>query len=129
MGTHVFVQSAGIDVPDDLDDDDRIADPFAVQVMDEIGIDLRTHRRRHFGQIEDANFDMIIALSDSAFGIARTLAGEQIADIEQWSVPEPKKGEGQRDITLDNYRMIRDDIIRHMENRFNLCIAGSPVKP
>ena len=72
---------------------------------------------------------LIIALSRGAFDVARGLANEQMAEIEEWSVPEPKRGEGRREITLENYRMIRDDIIRHMENRFNLCIARQAVKP
>ncbi|MGZ9034463.1 MAG: arsenate reductase/protein-tyrosine-phosphatase family protein, partial [Rhodospirillales bacterium] len=57
-GRRVYVESIGIR-PGKLD-------PFAVQVMDEIGIDISGHEPRTFDDLEDESFDLIISLSPEA---------------------------------------------------------------
>ena len=51
-GRRIYVQSAGVRSGE--------LDPFAVLVMDEMGIDLKYHRPRSFGELEDDYFDLVI---------------------------------------------------------------------
>ncbi len=57
-GRHVYVDSAGVRAGE--------PDPFAVAVMDEIGIELGRHRPKSFDQLEDGYFDLVISLSPEA---------------------------------------------------------------
>ena len=41
-------------------------DSFAVEVLDEIGIDLSRHRSKRFDDLEDEFYDLIITLSPEA---------------------------------------------------------------
>ena len=45
-GKRIFVQSAGVRAGEEVD-------PFAVMVMDELGIDMERHRPRDFDELED----------------------------------------------------------------------------
>jgi protein-tyrosine-phosphatase len=52
MGHRIYVDSAGAREGE--------IDPFAVAVMDEIGIDISRHKSKTFDQLEDDSFDLII---------------------------------------------------------------------
>ena len=54
----IFVDSVGVRAGE--------LDPFAVTVMDEIGIDISRHRSKSFDNLEDTSFDLIISLSPEA---------------------------------------------------------------
>ena len=41
-------------------------DPMAVEVMDEIGIEIANHKPKRFDDLEDASFDLIVTLSPEA---------------------------------------------------------------
>ncbi|MFL2542089.1 MAG: low molecular weight phosphatase family protein, partial [Candidatus Latescibacterota bacterium] len=55
-------------------------DSFAVEVLDEIGIDLSGHRSKRFDDLEDEFYDLIITLSPEAqhwaVELTRTMAVE-----------------------------------------------------
>src|SRR3546814_12657133 len=50
----VFVDSVGVR--------QEAVDPLAVEVMDEIGIDISKHRSKTFDDLEDSSFDLIVSL-------------------------------------------------------------------
>src|SRR3546814_8652838 len=54
----VFVDSVGVR--------QEAVDPLAVEVMDEIGIDISKHRSKTFDDLEDSSFDLIVSLSPEA---------------------------------------------------------------
>ena len=61
LGASLYVGSAGVRKGE--------LDPFAVAVMDEIGIDIAAHRPITFEELEDLeglNFDLIVTLSPEA---------------------------------------------------------------
>ena len=65
-------------------------DPFAVAVMDELGLDISDHKPMTFEELEDwegLNFDLIITLSPEAHHKALELTRTLAADVEYWPTP------------------------------------------
>lgn len=96
-------------------------DPFAVAVMDEIGIDLSKHRPRTFEELEDLdglNFDLIVTLSPEAHHRALELTRTIAADVEYWPTVDPTAAEGSREQRLDGYRAVRDQLMTRIKQRF-----------
>jgi protein-tyrosine-phosphatase len=97
------------------------ADPFAVAVMDEIGIDLTKHRPRTFEELEDLdglNFDLIVTLSPEAHHRALELTRTLAVDVEYWPTADPTTVEGSREQRLDSYRQLRDQLLARIKQRF-----------
>ena len=63
-GRRIYVDSVGVREAD--------LDPFAVAVMDEIGIDIRSTSAKTFDELEDTSFDLVISLSPEAQHSARS---------------------------------------------------------
>jgi protein-tyrosine-phosphatase len=110
-GRRIFVQSAGVRAG-------ATVDPFAVAVMDELGIDLERHRPRDFSQLDDDYFDLVISLSPEAQHQAVELTRHNACDLEFWHMPDPSLAEGTREQRLDAYRELRDLLLRRMRQRF-----------
>jgi protein-tyrosine-phosphatase len=97
------------------------ADPFAVAVMEEIGIDLSKHRPRTFEELEDLdgfNFDLIVTLSPEAHHRALELTRALAVDVEYWPTNDPTIAEGSREQRLDSYRELRDQLMARIKRRF-----------
>ncbi|MBC8451864.1 MAG: low molecular weight phosphatase family protein, partial [Rhodospirillaceae bacterium] len=58
QGHRIYVDSVGVRSGE--------IDPFAIEVLDEIGIDLSRHRSKSFDDLEDEYYDLIITLSPEA---------------------------------------------------------------
>jgi protein-tyrosine-phosphatase len=96
-------------------------DPFAIQVMAEIGHDIKKHKPMTFEELEDwegLNFDLIITLSPEAHHKALELTRTLAADVEYWPTPDPVAVEGSRDQRLDAYRGVRDGLLARIVARF-----------
>jgi protein-tyrosine-phosphatase len=93
-------------------------DPFAVAVMDEIGIDISRHRCKTFDNLEDTSFDQIISLSPEAHHRALELTRTMACDVELWNTFDPSIVEGSREVRLDAYREVRDRLMRRIRERF-----------
>jgi protein-tyrosine-phosphatase len=99
-------------------------DPFAVAVMDEIGLDIAKHHPMTFEELEDwegFNFDLIVTLTPEAHHRALELTRMIAADVEYWPTADPTVQGGSRAQRLDAYRAVRDNLIRRIKGRF-----GSP---
>jgi protein-tyrosine-phosphatase len=84
LGSALYVGSAGVRKTD--------LDPFAVAVMDEIGIDIHAHRPTTFEELEELeglNFDLIVTLSPEAHHRALELTRTLASDVEYWPTPDP----------------------------------------
>ena len=94
--------------------------PFAIAVMREQGIDLMNHESRSYEELGENGFDLIVALSRPAWDKARTVANG--AAVEYWDLPDPPSlsGNENRDQIVEAYRRLRDDITRHIRNRFGI---------
>lgn len=104
------------------------ADPFAIAVMDEIGVDLTNHRPRTFEELEDLdglNFDLIVTLSPEAHHRALELTRTLAAEVEYWPTGDPTAAEGSREQRLDGYRQVRDQLLARIKQRFGWRPIGN----
>jgi protein-tyrosine-phosphatase len=111
----VFVDSVGVRAGE--------LDPFAVAVMDEIGIDISRHRCKTFDTLEDTSFDLIVSLSPEAHHRALELTRTMACDVELWNTFDPSIVEGSRETRLDAYREVRDGLMRRIRERFPVHAA------
>jgi protein-tyrosine-phosphatase len=96
-------------------------DPFAIAVMDEIGLDIGRHKPRTFEELEDLeglNFDVIITLTPEAHHRALELTRVLAVDVEYWPTPDPTDTQGNREQRLDAYRAVRDQLFARVKARF-----------
>jgi protein-tyrosine-phosphatase len=109
-GQRVFVDSVGLR-PEPID-------PFVVAVLDEIGIDLAGHHPKSFDDLEDDYFDLVISLSPEAHHRAVELTRASSCEIAFWPVQDPTLVEGHREVRLDAYRALRDDLSARLRAHF-----------
>ncbi|HEY7688292.1 MAG TPA: arsenate reductase ArsC [Dongiaceae bacterium] len=109
-GKQIFVDSVGIRAGE--------LDGFAVSVMDEIGVDISRHRPKAFDYLEDTSFDLIISMSPEAHHRALEMTRTMACDVEFWNTFDPSLIEGSRDVRLDAYREVRDQLMRRIRQRF-----------
>ena len=115
-GRAAYVQSAGVR-------SDMEVDGFAIAVCAEMGIELARHRARSFEEMMDwgddlSAFDLVVALSPASQRHALEMARNFHLEVEYWPIMDPAGlGEG-REARLDAYRQTRDQIRRHMVDRF-----------
>lgn len=112
LGHRIFVDSVGVR-PGDLD-------PFAVQVMDEIGVDIARHLPKSFEDLEDDSFDEIISLSPEAQHRAVDMTRVMACDVHFWHTFDPTIVEGSRESRLDAYRQVRDQLMRRIKEHFDI---------
>lgn len=115
-GRHIYVDSVGLRVGE--------IDPMAVEVLDEIGIDVSRHRPKTFDQLEDGYYDLIVTLSPEAQHRAVELTRTMACDVEFWNTFDPTIVEGTREQRLDAYRQVRDTLMRRIRERFP--VEGGP---
>lgn len=115
-GRHIYVDSVGVR--------DAEIDPFAVAVMDEVGIDMSKHRAKTFDELEDTSFDLVVSLSPEAQHSAVELTRTMACEVEFWPVLDPTAVEGSREEMLEAYRMVRDHLRRRILERFPAELGG-----
>jgi len=101
-GKQVFVDSAGVHM--------GVLDPFMVEVMAEIGVDMSRHKPKTIDNLQDASFDMVIALSPHAQHKAVDLTRYMHCESRFWNVFDPSLVEGSREVKLAAYRQVRDQL-------------------
>lgn len=114
-GTRIYVDSAGVRIGE--------LDGFAVEVMDEIGIDLTRHHPKTFDMLEDSSFDLVITLSPEAQHSAVEMTRVMACEVEFWNTFDPSIIEGSREVRLDAYRQVRDQLITRIKERFPVMTA------
>ena len=120
IGPSTYVASAGVRKRD--------LDPFAVAVLEEIGVDIGRHRPMTFEELEDwegLNFDLIVTLSPEAHHKALELTRTIAADVEYWPTPDPTAIEGTREQRLAAYREVREQLTERIKNRFGWRSGGN----
>ena len=109
-GHRVYVDSAGVRAGE--------LDHFAVEVLDEIGIDLSRHVPKSFDELEDTSYDLIVTLSPDAQHHALEMTRTMAAEVEFWHTLDPSLIDGSRDRRLSVYREIRDQLLTRLKDRF-----------
>jgi protein-tyrosine-phosphatase len=112
LGHRIYVDSAGVRA--------REIDPFVIEVMDELGIDLSKHRGKNFENLEDTSYDLIVSLSPEAQHQAVELTRTMACEVEFWNTLDPTIFEGNRETRLQAYREVRDTLNKRIEARFTL---------
>jgi len=113
FGKSVTVGSAGVQKGE--------LDPFAVAVMEEIGVDIARHKPVTFeelDELEGLNFDLIVSLSPPAHHKALELTGTMGVEVEYWPTVDPTGIEGNREQRLEAYRDVRDQLMARIRERF-----------
>ena len=111
-GRQIYVDSVGVRAGE--------VDGFAVEVLDEIGLDLPRHRSKSFDGLEDEFYDLIITLSPEAQHRAVELTRTMAVVIEFWNTFDPSIVEGNRDTRIAAYRQVRDQLLERIRARFPL---------
>lgn len=114
-GSKVFVSSVGVRAGD--------IDPFAVAVMDEIGIDVSRHRAQSFDELEDTSFDVVVSLSPEAHHRALEFTRTMAIEAEYWPTHDPSVVAGSREQLLAAYRAVRDGLRNRIITRFGTLAA------
>ncbi len=101
-------------------------DPYAIAVMDEIGIDTSEHEPRTFAALDDEIYDLIITLSPEAHHNAIELTRIMPAVVEYWptndaTVPSVRESRAEK---AARYRAVRDELFARIRVRFGL--EGGP---
>jgi protein-tyrosine-phosphatase len=120
FGKSVYVGSAGVQKGE--------LDPFAVTVMEEVGIDIARHRPITFEELEDLeglNFDLIVTLSPPAHHKAMQLTRAVASEVEYWPTVDPTAAEGNREQRLAAYREVRDQLLARIRERFGGGARGN----
>jgi len=120
FGRAVYVGSVGVRKGE--------LDPFAVAVMEEIGIDISRHKPITFEELEEwegLNFDLIVTLSPEAHHRALELTRASAADVEYWPTEDPSAIEGNRTQRLEAYRQVREQLLARIRERFARPTAGN----
>jgi protein-tyrosine-phosphatase len=112
LGHRIYVDSAGVRAGD--------VDPFAVEVIEELGIDLSRHKSKSFDDLEDTSYDLIISLSPEAQHKAVEMTRTMACEVEFWMTMDPSIIEGNREVRLDAYRAVRDQLKKRIEERFQM---------
>jgi protein-tyrosine-phosphatase len=117
-GRQIYVESAGVRAGD--------ADPFAVAVMEEIGIDLSRHVPQTIADLHDSSFDLVVSLSPEAHHQALEMTRTQAINAEYWPTLDPTAAMGSREQILNAYRDVRETLFRRIKSRFPL--QGAPAQ-
>jgi protein-tyrosine-phosphatase len=112
LGHRIYVDSVGVRA--------REIDPFVIEVMDELGIDLSRHRGKNFENLEDTSYDLIVSLSPEAQHQAVELTRTMACEVEFWNTLDPTIFEGNRETRLQAYREVRDTLNKRIVARFTL---------
>lgn len=120
FGKSIYVASAGVKKGE--------LDPFVVEVMNEIGIDVARHKPMTFeelDELEGLNFDLIVTLSPPAHHKALDLTRTIASEVEYWPTVDPTAAEGSREQRLNAYREVRDELLAHIRARFGQQGGGN----
>ena len=106
----LYIESAGVKAGS--------LDPLAMEAMEEIGLEIGKHKPRRFEDLEDGSFDLVITLSPEAHHKAMELTRTAATKVEYWPTIDPTAIEGSREQRLLAYRMVRDQLMQRLKQRF-----------
>lgn len=82
--------------------------PQAIEVMDEIGIDISAHRSKSLDEFLETPFDYVITVCDNANENCPIFPGA--ARRIHWSFDDPADASGSDEQKLEVFRRVRDEI-------------------
>lgn len=122
-GSRIVVTSAGVRAGD--------PDPFAIAVMDEIGIDMSDHEPRVLGAVRHELFDRIVTLSPEAHHHALEFTRIMAAEVRYWPTEDATAYaflvRETREQRLGHYRHVREQLFRRIKAEFMPEGTGGPT--
>ncbi|MSP21091.1 MAG: low molecular weight phosphatase family protein [Alphaproteobacteria bacterium] len=100
------------------------ADPFAVAVMAEAGIDIAHHKPKAFRDLHDTSFDWIVSLSPAAQHAAVELTRTMACEIVFWPTFDATAARGNRETILSAFREVRDALSGRLDEAFGRLRPG-----
>jgi arsenate reductase len=97
--------------------------PKAIQVMQEIGIDISLHRSKHLKEFKEQSFDYVITLCDEAQEACPVFPGA--AQQHHFGFMDPVMLSGPEDQVLAVFRKVRDDIRKKVIPWLKNRLSGS----
>ena len=88
--------------------------PEAIQVLNEIGIDISGHRSKGLESIDPGSVDAVITLC--AEEVCPVFLGK--AHRVHWGLPDPAGITGTEETSLDAFRSVRDELLRRLKVLF-----------
>lgn len=107
----IYTRSAGIEP--------GAADPFAVSVMAEMGLDISRRAPRSLEELGDTGFDLVVTLAPEAHHHVLDMARIHAFDVEYWPTADPSGATGSRSQIMESYRACRDALDRHIRTRLS----------
>jgi arsenate reductase len=81
--------------------------PYAIEVMKELGIDLSKHYSKMLGEFKDKNFDIVVTVCDNAHESCPFFPGKKVIHK---NFDDPASFKGNLQEILIEFRRIRDEI-------------------
>jgi len=105
---HEFFSAGLVEGPEDY---------FAIEVMNEIGVDISKHKSKTLDAYKGKKFDLVVFMAEEA----RQKAAEYVELLGgvktlYWPIPSPADTHGSRIMKLFGYREIRDKIRKHLRD-------------
>lgn len=116
-GRRFYVASCGVH-PQPLD-------PFAIVVMEEMGVSIAHHRPKSFDDVDAGSFDLIVSLAPQAHHCAMELTRTFAVCVDYWPTHDPSFHPGSREQILSGYRLVRDQLAQTIHNRFGNFVDSS----
>lgn len=82
--------------------------PFAIEAMREIGIDISAHSSKSVAEFTNQEFDIVVTVCDSAAEQCPVFPGAPYRI--HWSLPDPNAASGSEAQRLAVFRSVRDDL-------------------
>jgi len=117
-GNTIYVESAGVHQGEQ--------NPFAVAIMEEIGIDLSEHQPKQFSDLFDTSFDLIISLTPEAHHRAMEMTRTMALETEYWPTHDPTIVTGNREQALQAFRDLRNSLFLRIKERFDFQNSPEP---
>ncbi|MCW4026667.1 MAG: arsenate reductase ArsC [Candidatus Bathyarchaeota archaeon] len=89
--------------------------PYAINAMAEIGIDISTHRSESIEEFRGKTFDHVVTVCDRAREVCPFFPGKRVLHK---SFEDPSEFKGAEDETLEQVRRVRDDIKDWIQETF-----------
>lgn len=91
-------------------------DYFAIEVMNEIGIDISKHKSKTLDAYKGQKFDLVVFMAEEARQSAADEMQKSGIKTIYWPIPSPADTHGSRIMKLFGYREIRDKIRTHLRD-------------
>ncbi len=88
--------------------------PLAIRALDEIGVDIRSHRSKSVDEIDPTGVDAVITLC--AEEVCPVFLGK--AHRVHWGLPDPAGAGATEDEQLEAFRNVRDELQRRLSILF-----------